>query len=58
MIGPVVQAPEDVLMAYGWLARVMIVMPARNMVVGKSQYTERALYAGTGRQACASLCCC
>ena len=44
MIGPVVQAPEDVLMAYGWLARVMIVMPARNMVVGKSRHTERYMY--------------
>lgn len=33
MLGPVIQAPEDVLMAYGWLARVMIVLPSRNMVV-------------------------
>ena len=31
--GPVVHAPPNVLMAYGWLARVMMVLPDRDMVV-------------------------
>jgi hypothetical protein len=31
--GPVVSAPEDTLLAYGWLARVMMVIPSLDTVV-------------------------
>ena len=31
--GPTVHAEPDVLMAYGWLARVLMVLPRRDMVV-------------------------